>query len=58
MKHISPEELKRLFDTKLFHLIGETADELGLAKQKVCHQRFPKNKGTHFWVRLVVQKVI
>lgn len=30
MKHISPEELKLLFDTKLFHLIGETADELGL----------------------------
>ena len=30
MKHISPEELKALFDTKLFHLIGDTADELGL----------------------------
>jgi len=30
MKHISPEELKAMFDTKLFHLIGTTADELGL----------------------------
>ena len=30
MKHISPEELKAIFDTKLFHLIGDTADELGL----------------------------
>ena len=30
MKHISPEELKSMFDTKLFHLIGDTADELGL----------------------------
>lgn len=30
MKHITPEELKALFDTKLFHLIGDTADELGL----------------------------
>lgn len=30
MKHISPEELKAMFDTKLFHLIGTTADKLGL----------------------------
>ena len=30
MRHISPEELKKMFDTKLFHLIGDTADELGL----------------------------
>ena len=30
MKHISSEELKAMFDTKLFHLIGTTADELGL----------------------------
>ena len=30
MRNISPEELKQLFDTKLFHLIGETADELSL----------------------------
>ena len=30
MRHISPEELKTMFDTKLFHLIGDTADELGL----------------------------
>ena len=30
MKQISPDELRRLFDTRLFHLIGETADELSL----------------------------
>ena len=27
---VPPEELKKMFDTKLFHLIGDTADELGL----------------------------
>ena len=30
MKQITPEELRRMFDTKLFHLIGDTADELEL----------------------------
>ena len=30
MKQISPDELRRLFDTRLFPLIGETADELSL----------------------------
>ena len=30
MRHISPEELKAMFENKLFRLIGATADELGL----------------------------
>ena len=30
MRHISPEELKAMFENKLFRLIGTTADELGL----------------------------
>ena len=30
MKQITPKELRRMFDTKLFHLIRDTADELEL----------------------------